>query len=74
LGGAADTEQGLGAMVFFDSIAIIGTGSDGLSSATLRIDQIGYDNAGRLIPEPATFALLGIGIIGFVAGQRRRIG
>ena len=53
----------------FDSIAFVS--SDG-GDATIRIDQIGYDNAGPLgpIPEPGSLAVLALG--GFAALARRR--
>jgi hypothetical protein len=58
----------LAASASFDAIAIVSTTP---VTATVRIDQIGYDNAGRLVPEPTTLALVVIGLVGIVAGNRR---
>jgi hypothetical protein len=52
----------------FDSIAFVS--NDG-GAATIRIDQIGYDNAGPLIPEPAAISLAGLGLVGLLAARRR---
>jgi hypothetical protein len=70
---AAET---LDATASFDSIAIVSGGVDGLSSAAIKIDQIGYDNAGRLpqptiVPEPASL-VLACGMLGFALARRRR--
>jgi hypothetical protein len=53
----------------FDSIALVSTNG---GNATINIDQIGYDNAGQLIPEPSSLALAlltGLGSVGII---RRR--
>jgi hypothetical protein len=60
--GGTPAAETLEAMASFDSIAILSRGVDGQSSATIKIDQIGYDNEGRLpqppiIPEPASAVL-----------------
>jgi hypothetical protein len=52
----------------FDSIAFV---SPNGGAATIRIDQIGYDNAGPLIPEPATLSLAGLAIAGLIAARRK---
>ena len=74
--GGTPAAETLDATANFDSIAIISRGVDGLSSANIKIDQIGYDNAGRLpqptiIPEPAS-VLMGCGMVGFALARRRR--
>lgn len=63
-GGLGDTT--LEAQVSFDSIAIV---SPNGGNATVRIDQIGYDNAGPL-PEPASLSLAGVAAVGML--RRRR--
>jgi hypothetical protein len=67
-GGLGDTT--LEATVSFDSIALVSP--DG-GNATVRIDQIGFDNAGPL-PEPATAsaALAAIGMLGLGRTRRHR--
>jgi hypothetical protein len=37
----------------------------------LNIDQIGYDNAGRLVPEPASLGLTALAALGLLAARRR---
>jgi hypothetical protein len=67
-GGLGDTT--LESSVSFDSIAFVSP--DG-GNATVRIDQIGYNNAGSLVPEPATCVLAlvsGFGALGFA---RRKV-
>lgn len=76
--GGTPAAETLEAMANFDSIAIISRGVDGQSSATLKIDQIGYDNAGRLpqppiIPEPASSVLAGA-LLALAVASRRRLG
>jgi hypothetical protein len=51
-GGLGNTT--LEAMNSFDSIAIVSSNG---GNATVRVDQIGYDNAGPLVPEPASLVL-----------------
>jgi hypothetical protein len=55
----------------FDSIAIVSTTA---ANATIRIDQIGYDNSGPfpVIPEPSTIAILATGMV-LVASTSRRV-
>lgn len=64
-GGLGDTT--LEASVSFDSIAIVSP--DG-GNATLRIDEIGYDNAGPL-PEPATAGVAALGLLALGRMRRR---
>ena len=77
--GGTPAAETLEATASFDSIAIISRGIDGQSSASLKIDQIGYDNAGRLpqppiIPEPASVVLAACGMLGVgLALQRRAV-
>jgi hypothetical protein len=54
----------------FDSIAIVSTNG---TNATVRIDQIGYDNSGpfQIIPEPSTCAIVMMGMM-FVPFLARR--
>lgn len=72
--GGTPAAETLDATASFDSIAIISRGVDGLSSASIKIDQIGYDNAGRLppavIPEPGSL-VLGCGMLGLALARRR---
>jgi hypothetical protein len=70
--GGTPAAETLEATASFDSIAILSQGTDGLSSATIKIDQIGYDNAGHLqaVPEPASLA--GLALVGFGAMNWRR--
>lgn len=65
-GGGALGNTTMEASVSFDSIAIV---SDNGGNATVRIDQIGYDNAGAL-PEPTS--LVSLGAIGALGLLRRR--
>ncbi|HEX6964103.1 MAG TPA: PEP-CTERM sorting domain-containing protein, partial [Lacipirellula sp.] len=67
-GGGPDVT--LDAQAHFESIAIIGTGLP--ATTVLSLDQIGYNNAGSLVPEPATLALAGLGLMGLVATSRKR--
>ncbi len=75
--GGTPAAETLEATASFDSIAIISRGVDGLSSAVIHIDQIGYDNLGQLpeqavIPEPATLSLAAMGLLGMIAAARRK--
>lgn len=65
-GGLGDTV--LESQVSFDAIAIVSTTG---ANATVRIDQIGYDNAGPLVPEPATAALAAMSIAAIGCVRRR---
>src|SRR5687768_590541 len=67
VGGLGDTT--LTGTQSFDSIAIL---SNTQADATIRIDQIGFDNAGPLepIPEPTSLALFGLA--GFALLRRHR--
>ena len=65
-GGLGDTD--LEATNSFDSIALV---SPNGGNAVIRIDQIGYDNAGPLVPEPATAALASLAALGLAAARRR---
>jgi hypothetical protein len=53
----------------FDSIALLSSNG---GNATVRIDQIGYDAAGPLVPEPATIALALAAALGATGLARRR--
>jgi hypothetical protein len=56
----------------FDSIALVSTNG---GTATINIDQIGYDNAGQLppaIPEPSSLALVLASVGGSLGFIRRR--
>jgi hypothetical protein len=66
-GGLGDTT--LEASVSFDAIAVVSTSR---VDATVLIDQIGYDNAGPLVPEPTTLAIGMLGSLGSLALVRRR--
>jgi hypothetical protein len=68
-GGLGDTT--LEAQVSFDSIALVSSNG---GNATVRIDQIGYDNAGPLVPEPSAIVLSALAMLGGVAAGRRRAG
>ena len=65
-GGLGDTT--FEASVSFDSIALVSP--DG-GNATVRMDQIGYDNAGPL-PEPAVLRFAALGLLGVRRAPRRR--
>jgi hypothetical protein len=52
----------------FDSIAIVSTNG---GDAVIRIDQIGYDAAGPLVPEPTTTALAAMVALTLAAARRR---
>jgi hypothetical protein len=67
-GGLGDTT--LESMVSFDSIAFVSSSG---GNATVRIDQIGYNNAGQLAPEPACW-LLGLSSLGLIGLVRSRLG
>ena len=71
--GGTPVAETLDATANFDSIAIISRGVDGLSSATIKIDQIGYNNEGRMpeVPEPGSAVLAG-GVLGVALTRRRR--
>jgi hypothetical protein len=75
--GGTPAAETLEATASFDSIAILSRGVDGQSSATIKIDQIGYDNAGRLpqpiIPEPASAVLAAGALMSLAAASRLRI-
>jgi hypothetical protein len=66
-GGLGDTT--LESSVSFDSIAVVSSNG---GSATFRIDQIGYDNAGPL-PEPTTAVLAALGLSAAFVVRRRVI-
>jgi hypothetical protein len=54
----------------FDSIAIV-SDSPFDASATIQIDQIGFNNAGSLaVPEPSALGALALGLL---AARRRRV-
>jgi len=70
--GGTPAAETLDAMASFDAIAIISRGVDGASSAVINIDQIGYDNAGPLVPEPTTLVIGLLGGLSSLAMIRRR--
>jgi hypothetical protein len=67
-GGLGDTT--LEASVSFDAIAIVSTNG---VNANVRIDQIGYDNAGPLVPEPAALALAAMSVAAIGCLRRRTV-
>jgi hypothetical protein len=67
-GGLGNTT--LEAMNSFDSIAIVSSNG---GNATVRIDQIGYNNAGSLVPEPSALALATLSSVASLAIRRRRV-
>jgi hypothetical protein len=52
----------------FDSIAIVSTNGGDM---TYQLDEIQYDNAGPIVPEPTSLALMGLGGLGLLARRRR---
>jgi hypothetical protein len=67
--GGTPAAETLDPTAFFDSIALIATGVG--TTTVLNIDQIGYDNAGPLVPEPASLALTALAALGLLAARRR---
>jgi len=67
-GGLGDST--LEASVSFDSIAFV---SPNGGNATIRVDQIGYNNAGPLVPEPAACLLALVSSFGAFGLVRRRV-
>lgn len=64
-----------GGVQILNLVKINANGSDGFNNTETRQDMLVYRTSTPptgIIPEPATFALFGIGILGFLAGSRQK--